>query len=96
MTQQPSGSTPFVGPPPRPPREPEVHTASHVLHLLLSLITFGLWLPIWVIAAMNASGATAQDRRRYDDEMAAYIRDYDAWQRRHHEVYGVMPNPVIN
>lgn len=29
---------------------------SHVLHLLLSLITFGFWIIIWVLAALaNAS-----------------------------------------
>ena len=28
---------------------------SHVLHLLLTLITAGLWLPVWIIVAMSAS-----------------------------------------
>ena len=28
-------------------------TTSHVLHLLLSLITFGLWLIIWLIVTAN-------------------------------------------
>lgn len=28
---------------------------SHVLHLLLSLITFGVWLPVWIILALNSS-----------------------------------------
>lgn len=65
----------------------------HVLHLLLSLVTVGLWLPIWGIAAMNASGATAQDRDRYNDEMATYAQDYDAWQHRYHQVYGSAPGP---
>lgn len=25
---------------------------SHVLHLLLSLITLGLWIPIWILVAL--------------------------------------------
>ena len=25
---------------------------NHVLHLIVSLVTFGLWLPIWVILAL--------------------------------------------
>ena len=26
---------------------------SHVLHLILSLITFGLWLPVWALVAIS-------------------------------------------
>ena len=29
-------------------------TPSHILHLLLSLVTVGLWIPIWIIVALNA------------------------------------------
>ena len=32
---------------------------SHVLHLLLSLLTLGLWLPVWFLLAAN-SGTAAQ------------------------------------
>lgn len=28
-------------------------STSHVLHLLLSLITFGLWIPIWLLVAAS-------------------------------------------
>jgi hypothetical protein len=31
-------------------------TASHLLHLLLTLITMGLWLPIWVLSAVQFGG----------------------------------------
>jgi len=32
---------------------------SHVLHLLLSLFTFGIWIVIWILAAVsNASQKT--------------------------------------
>lgn len=29
---------------------------NHVLHLLLTLVTFGLWLPIWILAALFTGG----------------------------------------
>jgi len=29
---------------------------SHVLHLLLSLITFGIWVPVWALVAISNSG----------------------------------------
>ena len=28
---------------------------SHLLHLFLSIITFGLWIPIWVLITISAS-----------------------------------------
>lgn len=28
---------------------------NHVLHLLLSLITAGLWLPVWILVAVSNS-----------------------------------------
>jgi len=27
---------------------------NHVLHLILSIVTFGLWLPIWLIVAITS------------------------------------------
>jgi hypothetical protein len=36
--------------------KPTLHlqpATSHVLHLLLSVLTFGLWLPLWLIAALS-------------------------------------------
>ncbi len=33
-------------------------STSHVLHLLMSIITVGLWLPVWfIVAASNQSQA---------------------------------------
>ena len=29
------------------------HKTAHVLHFLLSLVTFGLWVPIWIIVALS-------------------------------------------
>jgi hypothetical protein len=38
-------------------------TTNHVLHLLLTLVTLGIWLPIWfLVAAM--SGAESRDAFR--------------------------------
>lgn len=33
--------------------------ANHILHLLLSIVTFGLWLPVWIIVGVNG-----RERRR--------------------------------
>lgn len=34
----------------------EKQTPNHVLHLLLSVITAGLWLPIWFVVALFGGG----------------------------------------
>lgn len=26
--------------------------ANHVLHLVMTIITFGMWIPVWIIASM--------------------------------------------
>ena len=28
------------------------HPVNHILHLLLSVFTFGLWLPVWLLVAL--------------------------------------------
>lgn len=30
-------------------------STSHVLHLILSLITVGLWVPVWILVAISNS-----------------------------------------
>ncbi|QGJ89735.1 membrane protein [Mycobacterium phage Superchunk] len=45
-----------VPPPPTPTVLP-VRT-NHAMHLVLSLITCGMWLPVWVIMAMINSSRT--------------------------------------
>jgi hypothetical protein len=84
---------PFVGPPPQPPREPRITQPTHVLHLLLSVFTVGLWLPIWALVALDASKTTRYEHERYEQEQVEYRAAYDAWQYRHHQVYGFVPYP---
>jgi hypothetical protein len=86
---------PFVGPPPLPPREPVPRRVSHVLHLLLTVITGGLWAPVWLLIGLDAARADKYGQQRYDDETARYQVAYDEWQRRYHEVYGHAPNATF-
>lgn len=30
------------------------HPTSHLLHLILSIVTCGLWIPVWILLAMFA------------------------------------------
>lgn len=60
----------------------------HLVHLILTLITAGFWVVIWIIAGLNAAGANHQERQRYARELEAYRQEYDQWQQRHHQFYG--------
>lgn len=35
----------------------ERQTPNHVLHLLLSVVTVGFWIPIWMLVSVFGSGA---------------------------------------
>jgi hypothetical protein len=40
------------------------YKTSHILHLILSIITAGIWVPIWILVAIsNASQRAAIDRK---------------------------------
>lgn len=39
-------------------------STSHVLHLILSLSTVGLWIPVWVIVALSNSIENARIDRK--------------------------------
>ncbi|AGR46450.1 hypothetical protein ODIN_35 [Mycobacterium phage Odin] len=59
MTYQQHPQQPYPNyPPPAPqPTVLPVRT-NHAMHLVLSLITCGMWLPVWVIVAMINSSRT--------------------------------------
>lgn len=50
---------------------PEQYRTNHILHLLLTVFTFGLWAPVWSIVAAR------QSRRRAE----AYQRQLEAQSR---------------
>ena len=41
-------------PEPTPVRRPGLSPMAHVLHFLMTILTFGMWLPVWVIHAAIA------------------------------------------
>ncbi len=60
-----------------PPTHPGYRQTSNLIHFVLFVISFGLWTPFWIIAAViTASHNSAQDRW-YRDACDAY----EAWRR---------------
>lgn len=41
------------------------YNTSHVLHLLLSVISVGIWIPVWIIVAIS----NANERGKIDRQM---------------------------
>lgn len=42
------------------------YKTAHVLHLILSLITFGMWIPVWLIVTLSNSIERGKiDRKLY-------------------------------
>ncbi len=41
------------------------HHTSHVLHLLLSVITAGLWIPVWMLVAIS----NANERQKIEKQL---------------------------
>lgn len=67
------------GPPPRRPAEPLYYRTTHVLHLLLTLVSFGLWAIVWLILASSNDRKTARLRREYREACARFDYDYWVW-----------------
>ena len=54
LSAQPGDWIPQYQPPvaPQPPREVVIQGPDTTIHLVLTILTCGLWLPIWIIAAL--------------------------------------------
>jgi hypothetical protein len=52
------------------------HRINHVLHLLLTLVTFGLWAPIWLLLAIQAKDERVVLTRDMPAEL--YLTDREA------------------
>lgn len=66
--------------PPMPPIPPTYATTNHVLHLVLTLITCGVWAFIWpcvygVNTLMNSSKRTAYERALVEYQRQAWMYD---------------------
>lgn len=69
---------------PVPPVEPIYKRTSHAFHLILTVITFGMWaLLVWWWWAPMQNASNNKKRRAYQREMEKYQRDKWAWDQAH-------------
>ena len=71
---------PVVGAP-IPPTRPEIRHANHLLHLVLTLITFGFWSPIWVCVVLLVNNGNSERNRAYQIAQQQYQYDLAAYQQ---------------
>lgn len=57
---------------PPPPQRPRPQPCNHVLHLLLTLITFGLWAPIWLIIGISCHSMNRGAEENYQRRLHEY------------------------
>ena len=68
-------------PAPTPPMEPVIRRTNHVLHLLLTLITFGMWIFVWPCVAVWNNHCNDRDRREYQVNLAHYHQIRHDWEQ---------------
>jgi hypothetical protein len=74
------GPPALPGPPPRRPLEPHYVQMTHVLHLLLTLLTCGLWGVVWFVLALVHGSRNGRLQSEYVQALARWEHDYWAWE----------------
>jgi hypothetical protein len=73
-------SVTFPGPPPRRPLEPAYVSTTHVLHLLLTFFTCGVWGLVWLVLALQHRSHNERARFEYGQALARWEHDMWAWE----------------
>lgn len=68
--------------------------ANHVLHLFLTIITFGLWLPGWIIAAMVGRKETVTTHNWVAPNLHYQVQGGPGWSQRTGYVTGEQGAPA--
>ncbi|MCM3846825.1 hypothetical protein ND486_11555 [Pseudonocardia sp. DR1-2] len=51
-----------------------------MLHLILTVITFGMWAFVWIIMVLAHKAGESADQTRYSREYEQYRIAYHQWQ----------------
>jgi hypothetical protein len=70
---------PPPGPPPLPPPPLELLRTSHILHLLLSIVTAGLWVFAWAFLAITNDNENRRRRKAHAAAVEAHRQAHWAW-----------------
>lgn len=71
------------------PVQPIYTSTNHLLHLILSFVTLGLWLWVWPIVAIVNSHQNKARREQYQREMAEFAHNCEMYEAyREGDTYG--------
>ena len=73
------------------PGLPDIRKTPNVLHLLLSIVTAGAWVLVWIGHAIANGIANGAERRSYERAMERYRQETLAWQLRWKRDEGWVP-----
>lgn len=68
-------------PPPVPPIAPVQTTMNHTLHLILTLVSCGLWGLVWIGLCVTHSVTQKALRARYVRALAEYTHSHWLWEQ---------------
>lgn len=68
-------------PAPVPPVLPAQRRTNHVLHLLLTVFTFGFWIFVWPCVAAWNYYQGQQEQEQYQRDLALYHQVRNDWER---------------
>lgn len=70
---------------PVPPAAPHYRQVSHLLHLILTILTLGMWaIFVWWWWAILVHALNSEKRKRYQQELVQFQQDqyrWDEWRR---------------
>lgn len=67
---------------PLAPVQPEIAHVNHLLHLVLSILTSGLWLIVWILLTINVKSENDRLQRRYRAAMRRYSAELAAYEEK--------------
>lgn len=51
------------------PLPPQYRQPTHLVHLILAILTMGLWVPVWILVSIDVATSNRNERRRYEAEV---------------------------
>ncbi len=67
---------------PLAPVQPETTHVNHLLHLVLSILTGGLWLIVWILLTINIKSENDRLQRRYRAAMRRHSVELAAYEEK--------------
>lgn len=75
--------------PPERPTHPGPFKFNHVLHLLLTVLTMGLWIIVWALLYWHMHDRHKRRMETYAQAHRVWVGEFTRWAAEYHKVHGV-------